>query len=244
MTDHRLTEVIDWIGQTTDVAGGRGALVPVSGGSDSALCFWLCARALPPGRTIAAFVGSNLRCREWFERIGPVRFLPDLPPDAHPEAARWALMLSLSLAERGWLVGTRNRTEEVLGTYSLASRVATYLPLAGLWKTEVMQLAGAVGVPAEILASSRRADPSCGRPQEMADIPFEVVDAFLRVRVGERPESDLVALPPGAVAYLEAVYRRNRFKTGLPLRPTAPGLRRAEPSTPADLARASDSGTS
>ena len=63
----------------------------------------------------------------------------------------------------------------------------------------------------------------------MADIPFEVVDAFLRVRVGERPESDLAGLPPEAVAYLDAVYRRNRFKAGLPLRPTAPGLGRAEP---------------
>lgn len=196
----------------------------MSGGSDSALCFWLCVQALPSGRSVAAFVGRDLRCREGFEGLGPVRYLPEPPPDAHPEAARWALMLSVSLAERGWLVGTRNRTEEVLGTYSLASRVATYLPLAGLWKTEVMELAAAVGVPAEVLASSRRADPSCGRPREMADIPFEVVDAFLAVRIGERPGSDLAALPPAAVAYLDAIYHRNRFKAGLPLRPPGPGL--------------------
>jgi NH3-dependent NAD+ synthetase len=227
--DDRLAGIIAWVRETTDVAAGRGALVPVSGGSDSALCFWLCTRALPPGRAVAVFAGTSLRCREWFESLGPVRLRPAPPPDAHPEAARWADMLTLCLAERRWLVGTRNRTEDVLGTFSLASRVATYLPLAGLWKTEVMELAKAVGVPAEVLASSRRADPECGRPKEMAEIPFEVVDVFLRVRVGERPDSDLAGLPAGAVAYLDSIYRRNRFKVGLPLRGPQPGQNPAEP---------------
>jgi NH3-dependent NAD+ synthetase len=232
-TDQRLTQLLTWIRRTTDVPGCPGLLVPVSGGSDSALCFWLCARALPPGRAVAAFAGFGLRCRDWFEGLGPVRFLPGPPPDAHPEATRWAAILALALGGGGWLVGSRNRTEDLLGTYSLASRVATYLPLAGLWKSEVMELAAAVGVPAEVLASSRRADPECGRPQEMAEIPFETVDVFLQVRIGERPESDLAGLPAGAIAYLEPVYRRNRFKTGLPLRgPNRVGARPDPRSSP------------
>jgi NH3-dependent NAD+ synthetase len=228
-TDLRLTQLIAWIRRTTDVPGCPGLLVPVSGGSDSALCFWLCAQALPPGRAVAVFAGTGLRCRDWFEDLGPVHSLPGPPPDAHPEAARWAAVLALALGGAGWLVGSRNRTEDLLGTYSLASRVATYLPLAGLWKSEVMRLAAAVGVPAEILASSHRADPECGRPQEMADISFEAVDVFLRVRVGERPESNLAELPAGAVAYLDAVYQRNRFKAALPLRGPQPGEGPAEP---------------
>jgi NH3-dependent NAD+ synthetase len=220
--DARLARIVAWIGEHTDVAAGRGALVPVSGGSDSALCLWLCARALPPGHVTAAFAGHELRCRDWFEALAPVRFVaaPDATP-RHVEAARWATMLSLSLDVRGWLVGTRNRTEDELGTFSLASRVATLLPLAGLWKSEVMAACAHVGVPAAILASSRRADPACGRPQAMADIPFEQVDAFLAVRSGEAPESRLSALAPDVVAYLEAVWRRNRFKRALPL--FAPG---------------------
>lgn len=216
--ERRIDETIDWIRRTTDVAAGRGVLIPVSGGSDSALCFWLCAKALPPGRAVAAYVGHGLRCQEWFEQQGPVRFIPEPAADGHPEAQRWAIMLSLSLNVRSWLVGTRNRTEDVFGTYSLASRVATYLPLAGFWKSEVMALAELVGVPAEILVSSQRADPSCGRPEEMAAIPFETVDQFLQVRVGERPESDLSGVPLSTIEYLESVYRRNRFKMQLPLR--------------------------
>ena len=218
MSSHRLTQIIEWVRETTDTNAGRGALVPVSGGSDSALCFWICAQALPRGRVSAAYAGTQLRCREWFENLGQVHYLPEPPQEGHPEAARWASMLSLSMAVRGWLVGTRNRTEEVLGTYSLASRVATYLPLAGLWKTEVMELARAVNVPAEILASSRQADPSCGRPQEMADIPLEIVDEFLKIQVGERPRSSLSDLPQQVVAYLDSILRRNQFKGGLPLR--------------------------
>lgn len=130
-------------------------------------------------------------------------------------------MLSQALEVRGWLVGTRNRTEEVLGTYSLASRIATYLPLASLWKSEVMQLAQYVGIPDEIIQSSRRADPACGRPQEMADIPFEIVDHFLQVQVGERPVSDLELVPTAQREYLCSIYDRNCFKKDLPLRPPA-----------------------
>jgi NH3-dependent NAD+ synthetase len=221
--DARLTAIIDWIRQTTDVAAGRGVLVPVSGGSDSALCFWLCARALPPGRAVAAYAGTNLRCRDWFEQLGPVRLLTEPLPQEHVEAHRWALMLAQALVVRGWLVSTRNRTEDVLGTYSLASRIATYFPLVGLWKSEVMELAESVGVPREILASSRRADPSCGRPQELADIPFSTVDRFLQVRVGERPESDLSGLTAAVLDYLDRVFSRNRFKNGLPMRPPSSG---------------------
>jgi NH3-dependent NAD+ synthetase len=222
--DPRLQAIIDWIRRNTDIAAGRGALVPVSGGSDSALGFWLCAQALPPGRTIGAFVGTELRCRGWFEQVGPVRLLPEPQVSNHIEAARWALMLSLSLEMRGWLVGTHNRTEQVFGTFSLASRVATLLPLAGLWKSEVMELAASVGVPEEILDSSRRADPACGRPQAMADIPFATIDRFLQVRSGERAASELESIAPTTLEYLDTVYRRNRFKLALPL--TGPGAAR------------------
>jgi NH3-dependent NAD+ synthetase len=216
--DPRLQTIIDWIRQTT--APDRGVLVPVSGGSDSALCYWLCHQALP-GRALAAYVGADVRCRPWFDAIRPVQHLP-LPPAIDgvlPEAQRWAMMLSLARTVHGWVVGSRNRTEDVLGTYSLASRAATYLPLAGLWKSEVMELCELVGVPAEIIRSSREADPPCGRPQEMADIAFADVDLFLQVETGERPREHLARLTPACVEYLTSVLRRNAFKRDLPLRP-------------------------
>jgi NH3-dependent NAD+ synthetase len=134
------------------------------------------------------------------------------------ELQRWMLMFARARKERCWLVGSRNRTEDVLGNYSLASRLATYLPLAGLWKSEVMELAAFVGVPAQILESSQRADPLCGRPPELAEIKFQAVDRFLQHKLGERPAANLDGLTEGQLKYLEEIYSRYRFKSALPLR--------------------------
>jgi NH3-dependent NAD+ synthetase len=236
--DSRLAVIIDWLRASTGIEDGRGALVPVSGGSDGGLCFWLCCQAFPPGTAVAAFSGQKLRCRDWFESLGPVRFLPEPERNEHVEAGRWAMMLSEALATRRWLVGTRNRTEQTLGTYSLASRVATCLPLARLWKSEVMELCRSIGMPEAILESSRRADPSCGRPNELAEIPFDHVDLFLQVRCGERPEAELQRLAPGALCYLDSLYKRNRFKTRLPIRLSLDGQAWGmAPGTPDHLQR-------
>jgi NH3-dependent NAD+ synthetase len=220
-----LASLVEWLRHTA--AQAHGLLVPISGGSDSALCFWLCTEALPD-RTLGVHAGPDLRCRSWFESRGRVEIIP--PPGAttarEREVHRWAVMLSLGLTQLRWLVGSRNRTEEVFGTYSLASRLATVLPLAGVWKSEVVELCSHAGVPEEIVASSRRADPDCGRPAEMAEIPLERIDCFVRVKAGELPVEALSALTPAQVEYLEAIYRYNQFKKLLPLRcpgtPTVP----------------------
>lgn len=223
MPDPRLTAIIDWI--KTRCGGAQGLLVPISGGTDSALCFWLCAQALPE-KTHGVYVGEDLRCRAWFEQVGHVELLPLLQPgaDTHPEVLRWALFQSRGL-ERHWrLVGSRNRTEQVLGSYSLASRAALYLPIAGLWKCEVLDLCEQVGVPEEILASSRRADPECGRPVELANIPLAAIDHFARKRLSGSEVAPDGLLNEAQRDYLEAIYQRNRFKTEIPYcGPATPG---------------------
>lgn len=207
--------IVAWIRLKCEHAAGL--LVPISGGSDSALTFWLCAQA-SPDKTLAVFVGEpdELRGRDWFESVGQVRYVRIADGPDNPEALRWARFISICLQKRYWLFGTRNRTETVLGTYSMASTVARQLPLDGLWKTEVMELCRQVGVPKEILQSSRRADPECGRPPEMASIPLETVDLFLQVKIGELPESHQVEIDPAIVQYLDSLYCLNRFKADLP----------------------------
>jgi NH3-dependent NAD+ synthetase len=219
--DKRLTALIDWVRDTAAPAGGL--LVPLSGGSDSALIFWLLNQALADSKTkvVGVHIGNNLRCREWFESIGTVRLvnMPTLDADDNAEVTRWAKVQSLCVKERRWLVGSRNRTEEALGTYSFASSVATYLPLANILKSDVMELCALAGVPEEILASSRRADPDCGRPEAMAEIALEDIDVYLRVKLGESETSALAAcagLNAARLAYLDSVYERNKFKRLLP----------------------------
>ncbi len=209
----KIDALTGWIRTTS--AGAKKLLVPVSGGSDSALCFRLCMEAAPE-KTVGIHAGERLRCREWFDRISPVEIVdvPGLYPER--EEMRWGRFLSTSLMMGAWLVGSRNRTEDALGTYSLASRVATYLPLVGVWKSEVMALCRFVGVPDEIIASSYRADPNCGRPKELAEIPHALIETFLRARAGEA--ADLSALSPEQIAYLDRILNFNAFKKTLPLR--------------------------
>jgi NH3-dependent NAD+ synthetase len=208
-----LTELRNWVKPTA--AQANGLLVPISGGSDSALTFHI-LNAVYPDKTLGVFVGNDLRAREWFESEGKIRFLPALASRQHAEVERNAIFQKLALDENRWLVGTRNRTENVFGTFSLASRVATYLPIVGVWKSDVMRLCSLIGVPEEVTVSSRRADPDCGRPAELAEISLELIDVFLKVRIGHLGEDALCALTPAQVEYLDKAYKANQFRTGLP----------------------------
>lgn len=208
----KLNKLVAWIRKTAPKK--HGLLVPISGGSDSALCFWLCTQARPD--TLAVFAGDNLRAEKWFKKVGNVKKIEPPKKNENPEIARWAKFLELNLKEKRVLVGTRNRTEDVLGTYSLASRVAAYFPIVGLWKSEVLELCEYTGVPDEITASSRRADPACGRPEKLVDIPLALIDAFLKVQEGELSQKTLNVLSTAQLSYLEMLFAQNEFKKSLP----------------------------
>ncbi len=213
--DDRIARLLDWI---RSVAGSaRGLLIPVSGGSDSALCFWMCSQVFPD-KTVAVHAGDRLRAREWFERTGAIEYVSTPGEYDEREEMRWARFLAMSLARGFWLVGSRNRTEDELGTYSLASRVTSFMPIVGVWKSDVLAMSREIGVPDDVIASSLRADPDCGRPLELAEIPYGTIEAFLKIRIGETPSVALDDIPSSQVHYLDTVYRNNAFKKYLPIR--------------------------
>jgi len=209
----QLESIIAWLDATAPK--GKGFLVPVSGGSDSALCFWLCAKARPE-TTQGIFSGNALRAQKWFETIGAIAHIPSPTDTINPETMRWALFLEQALQHKRILVGSRNKTEDTMGIYSLASRIAVYLPIVHLWKSEILELCKEIGVPEEVLLSSQRADPECGRPQELADIPIELLDLFAKTKTGELPDSVLLTLNSAHKTYLETLYLSNFFKSRLP----------------------------
>lgn len=217
--DARLEQLIDDIRETA--ADAEALLVPVSGGSDSALGFWLCCQAFPE-KAFGVHAGTNLRAREWFESVGRIELIGF--DGAEKEETRWAKFLALNLERRAWLVGSRNRTEDLLGTYSLASRLATYLPLVNVWKSRVMELCRIAGVPDEIIASSYRADPECGRPADLAAIPYGKIETFLKFTLGQGSHRDLEELSIAELVYLGGLLQRNAFKKRLPIlgRPLRP----------------------
>lgn len=210
--EEKITALTAWIKHT--VPPHLGVIIPVSGGTDSALTFWLYNQILPE-RTVGIFFGSNLRSREWFESVGTIRYITPQMSEYDPETTRWLHVLHTALTESRILVGTRNKTENYLGAYSNASRLAFHLPLVGTWKTTILELCAHIGVPEEVIRSSREADPVCGRPEALAQIPFAAVDAFLSQKISGLHGP--LALDPGQHAYLEDLYTKNAFKKEFPV---------------------------
>ncbi|HTK59983.1 MAG TPA: hypothetical protein VL283_02150 [Candidatus Baltobacteraceae bacterium] len=208
--DAKLQRLIDWIRETASPA--RGLLVPVSGGTDSALTYWLCAQAYPE-KTLAVHVGTELPHAAWFRIHGRVERLPAVLGE--DDIARWARFLRLAIAGDRWLIGSRNRTEHELGQFSLASRLASCLPISGVWKSDVLALCRAIGVPEAMIARSLEPDPDCGRPAELSAIPYAATEAYLREKIGEAPHGS-APVDAAQRAYLEATFRGDRFKPALP----------------------------
>lgn len=206
----KLRRLIGWIRETA--APARGLLVPISGGTDSALAFWLCAQAFPE-KVMAVHVGADLPHAAWFRIFGRVERLPTIAGE--DDIGRWARFLRLSIAGDRWLVGSRNRTEHELGQFSLASRLAPYLPVVGTWKTEVLALCRKIGAPEAMIARSLEPDPDCGRPAELSAIPYAAIEAFLMEKNGGAAPGS-APLDAAQRAYLEATWRGSRFKTSLP----------------------------
>ena len=121
----------------------------------------------------------------------------------HDEYLRWAHVQSYALGrtfqnagdpEPHLVVGTRNRTERLLFKYSIASNVAVMEPIAELYKSEVLRLCAALGVPQAILMQSRCSDLQCGRPGVMAE-NIEALDRLLLVREGRLHPQNAESIP-------------------------------------------------
>ncbi len=211
-----LETLVDWTREVSQPV--QGLLVPVSGGTDSALAFWVCTQARP-GEVLGVHTDNEpLRGREWFESKGKLEIVETPGLEAEIEEMRWARFLNMNIVKDYGLVGSRTRTEDLMGTYSHASRVATYQPLINTWKSDVIKLCKELGVPTDIIASSYEADCNCGRPERMSCIPFEARDDFLRSEVLGEEGIDLSDMPEEDQKYLKGVVVYNAFKRDLPFR--------------------------
>jgi tRNA(Ile)-lysidine synthase TilS/MesJ len=113
-----IEDILDQIRITTKQA--HKLIIPVSGGSDSALLFLLATEAVRE-KAIGVFIGDGLREEAWFKQQGNIVQLKkydSLPQEA--EVLRWAQLLNYSNEHKAWLLSSRTKTENMLGNYSLA----------------------------------------------------------------------------------------------------------------------------
>ncbi|RLI27248.1 MAG: NAD(+) synthetase [Candidatus Hecatellales archaeon] len=190
-------------------SGSRGVVVGVSGGLDSSTVLTLTVRALGAERVYAVTMPernvSNPEdvkdAEELAGRLGVKIFKAEIAPvvealeQAIPvfnrkEILAWAnlkprirMVILYYFANRFNLLvaGAGNRTEILMGYFTkFGDGAADFLPLGGLYKTQVRQLASHLGIPRKILDKTPTAGLWPGQTDEAElGIKYETLDLIL-----------------------------------------------------------------
>ena len=241
-------DIADWIRSMVHDAGSEGVVLGLSGGIDSAVAGALAARALP-GHVLGAIlpcesdpadaedarlVASTFDIETVeVELTAAFRALIAALPDAALLAVanvkprlRMTALYYLA-ASRGYLVcGASNRSERSIGYFTKhGDGAADLLPIAGLLKFEVRQLARQLGVPQRIIAKP----PSAGLWPDQTDeaemkMSYGQLDAALHAIDSKDPS----AVPGPVLARVRQMMSASAHKRGtppafLPRRPSSRG---------------------
>ena len=225
--------------------GYERAVLNISGGLDSALACYLAAEALGAQNVLALRLPYKSSSQDSLEHaqlvidaLGiqsltiPITGMVDALYEQLPQAnslrrgnamarARMIVLYDQTEAFGGLAVGTGNKTEILLGYTTLYGDAACALnPLGDLYKTQVRQLARAMGVPQAIIDKAPSADLWAGQTDEgELGFTYAEVDRLLYLLVDQRysPEECVAAgFAPDFVTRVVERIRRNHFKRVLP----------------------------
>ena len=202
-------------------AGFERTVVGLSGGIDSALVAFLTAEAIGADKLLCVLMpyrtsspASQGDGEEVVRRLGCASELVDITPmvDGYfgPESEassvrrgnfmarqRMAVLYDHSVTWGGLVVGTGNKTESLIGYTTLfGDSACAFNPIGDLYKSQVRQLAAAVGVPEAIIRKAPSADLWPGQTDEAeADISYPLLDRLLFWRIDKRRSiEEVVAL--------------------------------------------------
>jgi NAD+ synthase len=226
-------------------AGFSRAVIGLSGGIDSSLSCVLTTEALGPENVLAVRMpykdsspDSMDHALMVIEQCGihevtvPITEMVDPYFERFPEMdqvrkgnimarARMMVLYDQSAQFHGLVVGTSNKTEILLGYTTLFGDSACALnPIGDLYKTQVRQLAAAMGVPDVIIKKPPTADLWVGQTDEgELGFTYDEVDRLLILMVDQRfsPEDCAEAgFEPGFIDEAIERIRRSQFKRVLP----------------------------
>jgi NAD+ synthase len=235
-------------------AGFERALLGLSGGIDSALVAYLTAEAIGPERLLcvlmpyrtsspasrsdAETVVEQLDCASELVDISPMVdgfFGPDSDASSMRRGnfaarMRMGVLYDRSVPWGGLVVGTGNKTESLIGyTTIFGDSACAFNPIGDLYKSQVRQMAEAVGVPDAIIRKAPSADLWPGQTDESeSGFSYPVLDRLLFWLVDKRRSIDEVV----ALGFeRELVERVDRMVAGAEFKRQVPPIAKLGPRT-------------
>ena len=226
-------------------AGFSRAVLNLSGGVDSAVSFILAAEALGAQNVLAirlpyktSSADSLEHAQMLIDQIGSPSITISITEMTDPlisldpgmseirkgnimARARMIVAYDQSEAFKGLVVGTGNKTEILLGYTTLYGDSACALnPIGDLYKTQVRQLARALGIPEPIIAKPPSADLWAGQTDEgELGFTYEDVDKLLYLLIDQRYRPEECVEAGFEEKFVRQVFeriRKNQFKRVLP----------------------------
>ena len=212
------------------------AVLNLSGGLDSSLSCFLAAEAMGPENVLALLLpcrtsapDSTEHARQVLEITGVHSKTIDITPMLDPHFAqdpqmspvrrgnvmarvRMIVLYDHSVVWNGLPIGTSNKTELLLGYATLYGDMASAVnPLGDLYKTQVRQMARAVGVPEEIVQKPPSADLWVGQTSEgELGFTYPEVDKRLYLLVDQHYTPEEAIAAGFDRQFVETVVRRVR----------------------------------
>ncbi len=226
-------------------AGFERLVLALSGGIDSALVAYLAAEAIgaaqllcillpyrtssPASRSDAESVVADLGCPSELVDISPMvdAFYADSSDASNLRRGnfmariRMAVLYDRSVSFGGLVIGTGNKTEALFGYTTLfGDSACAFNPIGDLYKSQIRQLAAAMGVPGAILHKAPSADLWPGQTDESeGGFSYPILDRLLFWRIDKRRSAEeVVALgfEPALVERVDRMVATSEFKRQVP----------------------------
>jgi NAD+ synthase len=226
-------------------AGFERAVLALSGGIDSALVAYLVASAIGPEQLLCVLMpyrtsspDSKADAEAVVQALGCASEVVDITPmvdgyfgvDSDASALRrgnfaarmrMSVVYDRSVTWSGLVVGTSNKTEGLIGyTTIFGDNASAFNPIGDLYKSQVRQLAVAMGVPTTIIRKAPSADLWPGQTDEgEGGFSYPMLDRLLFWRIDKRrsiEEMEALGFDRATVERVDRMVATSEFKRQVP----------------------------